>query len=75
VGVLRVVDEATATELRKQLQRDDPYDKSGKPSCAWDDKKAREGKMLDRPGGAGLLPAERSGRDRIARSDQQARRV
>ena len=42
VGVLRVVDEATATELRKLLKRDDPYDKSGKPSCAWDDKKARE---------------------------------
>jgi transposase len=42
VGVLRVVDEATATELRKLLKRDDPYDKSGKPSCAWDDKTARE---------------------------------
>lgn len=42
VGVLRVVDAATATELRKLLKRDDPYDKSGKPSCAWDDKKARE---------------------------------
>jgi hypothetical protein len=24
------------------LKRDDPYDKSGKPSCAWDDAKARE---------------------------------
>lgn len=42
VGVLRAVEEATATELRKLLKRDDPYDKSGKPSCAWDDKKARE---------------------------------
>ena len=42
VGVLRAVDEETATELRKRLKRDDPYDKSGKPSCAWDDKKARE---------------------------------
>jgi transposase len=42
VGVLRAVDEETATELRKLLKRDDPYDKSGKPSCAWDDKKARE---------------------------------
>lgn len=42
VGVLRAVDEETAAELRKLLQRDDPYDKSGKPSCAWDDKKARE---------------------------------
>lgn len=42
VGVLRAVDEATATALRTLLKRDDPYDKSGKPSCAWDDKKARE---------------------------------
>jgi len=42
VGVLRVVDEATATGLRELLKRDDPYDKSGKPSCAWDDQKARE---------------------------------
>lgn len=42
VGVLRVVDEATATELRKALKRDDAYDKPGKPSCAWDDPKARE---------------------------------
>jgi len=42
VGVLRAVDERTATELRTLLKRDDAYDKSGKPSCAWDDKKARE---------------------------------
>jgi len=42
VGVLRVVDEKVATELRKLVKRDDPYDKSGKPSCAWDDTKARE---------------------------------
>jgi hypothetical protein len=42
VGVLRVVDEATAVEFRKRLQREDPYDQSGKPSCAWDDKNARE---------------------------------
>ncbi len=42
VGVLRVVDPATAEELRQLLKRDDPYDKSGKPSCAWDDKAARE---------------------------------
>ena len=42
VGVLRAVDEETATSLRTLLKRDDPYDKSGKPSCAWDDKKARE---------------------------------
>ncbi len=42
VIVLQAVDEATAVALRKLLRRDDPYDKSGKPSCAWDDKKARE---------------------------------
>jgi len=42
VGVLRVLDAATATALRLLLKRDDPYDKSGKPSCAWDDEKARE---------------------------------
>lgn len=42
VGVLRVVNEQTAAQLRKLLLRDDAYDKSGKPSCAWDDKKARE---------------------------------
>ncbi len=42
VAAIRSVDEETAAELRKVLKRDDPYDKSGKPSCAWDDKKARE---------------------------------
>ena len=42
VGVLRVVDKERATSLRKLLKRDDAYDKSGKPSCAWDDAKARE---------------------------------
>ncbi len=42
VGVLREVDAETAIVLRKLLKRDDPYDKSGKPSCAWDDAKARE---------------------------------
>jgi len=42
VGVLRVVDQETAKALRELLKRDDPYDTSGKPSCAWDDKKARE---------------------------------
>lgn len=42
VGVLRAVDETRCVTLRKLLLRDDPYDKSGKPSCAWDDKKARE---------------------------------
>src|SRR5271170_918750 len=42
VGVLRVVDEETATGLRALLKRDDAYETTGKPSCAWDDKKARE---------------------------------
>ncbi len=42
VGVLRVVDEGTSTSLRTLLKRDDAYDKSGKPSCTWDDAKARE---------------------------------
>lgn len=42
VGVLRVVDKETAEKLRGLCKRDDPYDKSGKPSCAWDDKAARE---------------------------------
>jgi len=42
VGVLRVVDPQIATKLRALCKRDDPYDKTGKPSCAWDDKKARE---------------------------------
>jgi transposase len=42
VIVLRVVDQGIAIELRKLLLRDDPYDVTGKPSCAWDDKKARE---------------------------------
>jgi transposase len=42
VGVLRVVDAKRASELRPLLKRDDAYDKSGKPSCAWDDKSARE---------------------------------
>lgn len=42
VGVLRAVDEQTGTALRALLGRDDAYDKSGKPSCAWNDRKARE---------------------------------
>jgi transposase len=42
VGVLRAFDQEAAKALRQLLKRDDPYDKSGKPSCAWDDKKARE---------------------------------
>ena len=42
VGVLRGVDQETATGLRAHLKRDDTYETTGKPSCAWDDKKARE---------------------------------
>jgi transposase len=42
VGVLRTVDAKTATILRALCKRDDAYDKTGKPSCAWDDKVARE---------------------------------
>jgi transposase len=42
VGVLRVVDEEMAQRLRSLLKRDDAYTKTGKPSCAWDDKAARE---------------------------------
>lgn len=42
VGVLRVAAKEVAKELRELLKRDDPYDKTGKPSCAWDDKQARE---------------------------------
>jgi transposase len=41
-GVLRVVHEETAASLRKGLKREDTYETTGKPSCAWDDKKARE---------------------------------
>jgi len=42
VGVLRIVHPETAAALRALCKRDDAYDKSGKPSCAWDDKAARE---------------------------------
>jgi transposase len=31
-----------AQEIRAALRRDDDYDKPGKPTCDWDDKKARE---------------------------------
>jgi transposase len=46
VGVHRTVAAQTATEQRTLLRRDDAYDKSGKPSCAWDDKNAR-GELVD----------------------------
>jgi len=42
VGVLRRVDDAMRAQLRGRLKRDDPYDTTGKPTCAWDDAKARE---------------------------------
>jgi transposase len=42
VGVLRVVRKKMAVALRALCKRDDAYDKTGKPSCAWDDKTARE---------------------------------
>jgi len=42
-GLLRVVAEPLATELRGVLKRDDDYGAAGKPACDWDDKVAREG--------------------------------
>lgn len=42
VGVLRIVAPKTASTLRALCKRDDAYDKTGKPICAWDDKAARE---------------------------------
>jgi hypothetical protein len=41
-GLLRVVAEPLATELRGVLKRDDDYLAAGKPVCDWDDKVARE---------------------------------
>ena len=41
-GLLRVVAEPLATELRGVLKRDDDYGAAGKPACDWDDKVARE---------------------------------
>lgn len=42
VGVLRIVAPKSASTLRALCKRDDAYDKTGKPICAWDDKAARE---------------------------------
>jgi transposase len=42
VGVFRAAEGALEGELRKLCKRDDAYDRTGKPSCAWDDKNARE---------------------------------
>jgi hypothetical protein len=41
-GLLRAADQALATEIRGVLKRDDDYREAGKPSCDWDDAKARE---------------------------------
>jgi len=41
-GVLRVASKGIGDELRAQLKRDDTYESAGKPSCDWDDAKARE---------------------------------
>ena len=42
VGVFREAESSLEGELRALCKRDDAYDKSGKPSCARDDKSARE---------------------------------
>jgi hypothetical protein len=41
-GLLRVVGDTVAAELRGVLQRDDDYTAAGKPMCDWEDKAARE---------------------------------
>jgi hypothetical protein len=45
-GLLQVCEEGLASELRKNLRRDDDYSTPGKPVCDWDDAPAREA-MLD----------------------------
>jgi Transposase DDE domain/Transposase domain (DUF772) len=42
VGLLAVVEDALADDIRSGLERDDDYRKPGKPACDWDDAKARE---------------------------------
>lgn len=42
VGLLAVVDRELEDEMRSGFERDDDYRKPGKPSCDWDDAKARE---------------------------------
>jgi hypothetical protein len=42
VGLLAVVDSEVAEEIRSGFERDDDYRTPGKPSCDWDDAKARE---------------------------------
>jgi hypothetical protein len=42
VGLLGAVDDGLAAEMRSGFERDDDYKKPGKPTCDWDDAKARE---------------------------------
>ena len=42
VGLLGVVSEDLAAEMRGAFERDDDYKKPGKPTCDWDDERARE---------------------------------
>jgi hypothetical protein len=42
VGLLSVVSDDVAAEMRSAFERDDDYKKPGKPTCEWDDEKARE---------------------------------
>jgi len=41
-GLLREAPDALEAQLRSLLKRDDDYSTAGKPSCDWDDAKARE---------------------------------
>ncbi len=40
-ALLRVADEPLAAEIRAVLKRDDDYSQPGKPTCDWEDEKAR----------------------------------
>ena len=42
VGLLALVGHDLENEIRSGFERDDDYKKPGKPSCDWDDAKARE---------------------------------
>ena len=42
VGLLALVERDLEEEMRSGFERDDDYRKPGKPSCDWDDAKARE---------------------------------
>ncbi|CAN5484542.1 hypothetical protein BH09MYX1_BH09MYX1_67950 [soil metagenome] len=46
VGLLAIVDEGLAAEMRTSFEREDDYRKPGKPACDWDDAQARE-KLVD----------------------------